>query len=385
MPNPFWPFQRVILDDEVQSSDAATKIVKLPLSNYLHTLYVRVACTNGATSALNQTINDVVDKIEVVANGSDVLVSLTPREIKRWTLWLTGTNIPQLKNERASAVQFMTFPIFFGRSAFDPEYFLPCARLSDLEVRITYSPTIAATSFATGTTTIGVYALMSMGSAPGPYRGTFSHKTLSAFTSAASGDTQTLIPRGNLLRQLMVYAYEAATEDGVNISRVKFDLNNNERQMYDIDWNDLQDVNKIDNWVVHEEAVQAFTKNADTIDTEVATIKAAIMQTAAAFSDANDEVYLRYVTTISGDRVTVEGVLVDNTAGAESDAPDTALRNTQLLVHGSGVSHAVILDFAKAGEDSVINTSEFDQVRCTLTQGNAGADVRISSQEVRML
>ena len=49
--NSIWNFRRAILDNEVQSSDDATKIVKLPLSNVLHTLYVKVKCTNGATSA----------------------------------------------------------------------------------------------------------------------------------------------------------------------------------------------------------------------------------------------------------------------------------------------------------------------------------------------
>lgn len=379
-----WPFQRVILDNEVQSSDAATKIVKLPLSNYIHTLYVKVKCTNGATSCKNKSINDVVSKIEVVANGSDVLVSLTPREIKRWALWQTGEVFPQVKNERGGAVQEMTFPLLFGRVPYDPNYYLPCARLSDLEVRITYAPTIAATSFATGTVTIGVFALMTMGQQPGDYRGTLSHKTLSAFTSAASGDNQTLIPRGNLLRQLLVYAYEAATEDGVNITRVKFDLNNNERQMYDIAWKDLQDINRFDGWVEHEESILAFTVDGDTIDTEVARIKSAFAVGQATFDDANDEVYLRYVKTIAGDRITMEGVKEDTTAGAESASADATGRNTQVFTRGSGVSHAVVLDFAKAGDDQLLNTSQYDQVRVTLTQGDAGADVRISSEEVRV-
>jgi len=383
--NSAWAFRRVVLDNEVQSSDDATKIVKLPLSNYLHTLFVKVKVTNGATSAKNQSVEDVVDRIEVVANGSDVLFSLTPAEIKRWNLWVTGINVPQIRNETAGAVQEMLFPIHFGRMPFDPDYFLPCARLSDLEVRVKYSPTIAVTSFATGTVTISVFADMTMGGAPGDYRGTLSHKTVRAFTSAASGDDQTLIPRGNLLRQVMVYGYEAAIDDGTDVTRVKFDLNNEERVPYNIAWNDLRDLNSYSNWVVHEENIVAFCADTDVINSKVSRIQHVGVSEKFVYTLANDLISFRRVTSITGDALTIEGSTGKLTAGAEDLTADATARATMLQVKGEGLSHAVILDFAGLGEQSILNTSEFDQVRLTLTQGGAGADVRISTQEVRVI
>lgn len=376
---------RVILNAEVQASDAATKVVKLPLSNYLHTLYVTVKCTNGATSALNQDITDVVDLVEVVANGSDVLVSATPQELKRWCLWQTGMNIPQVRNYRAGAVQEMTFPILFGRAPYDPNFYLRLAALSDLELKITYSPTIAVTSFATGTVTITVTAVMTMGAQPGDYLGTLTHKTLRAFTSAAAGDEQTLIPRGNLLRQLMVFAYEAGTEPATNISNVKFDLNNDERVIVNAAWNDISNVNKIDNWINHVETILAATKDTDTIDSDVSRIIGVSVSSQATMSDANDTFEITKVTTIAGDTLTIDQKAADITAGAETFATDATLRNTIITVTGEGLSHAVVLDFSKAGEGQLLNTALFDQVRLTLTQGNAGAAVRISSEEVRSI
>lgn len=380
-----WSFRRVILDNEVQASDDATKIVKLPLSNYLHTLYVKVKATNGATSAKNQSIEDVVDRIEVVANGSDVLFSLTPAEIKRWALWFTGLNIPQVRSEIGGAVQEAVYPIHFGRMPYDPDYFLPAARLSDLEVRIKYSPTIAATSFATGTVTIGVFADMTMGGTPGEYRGTLSHKTVRAFTSVASGDDQTLVPRGNLLRQLMVYAYESGVDDGNNISRVKFDLNNEERVPFNIAWKDLQDLNVYGNWINHVENIRAFIANTDTLNTKVARIVNVSVSENFASVLATDKFYLRRCTTIAGDLLTFEGVEGGITAGAEDLIADATGRNVLLSVTGEGLSHAVVLDFSSLGEASVLNTNEYDQVRLTLTNANAGGDVRISTQEVRYI
>ena len=218
MTNPSMTILRTLLDNEVQSSDDAIKTVKLPLANFIHTLYITCKVTNGASGAENQSIYNALDKIEVIANGSDVLYSLTPREAKAWYLWERGMNIPQVRDERVSAVQSVVIPVFFGRADFDPFYYLPAARLSDLELKVTYSPTIAATSFTTGTFTIAVHALTTMGNPPDAYQGTLVHKTVKAFTSAASGEDQTLLPRGNMLRQLLVYAYEAAIEDGVDVT-----------------------------------------------------------------------------------------------------------------------------------------------------------------------
>jgi hypothetical protein len=383
MPALFPSVLRVILDGEVQSSDDATKIVKLPLSGYLHTLYVKAKITNGATSAKNQSLEDVIDKIEIVANGSDVLYSLTPQEIKRWTLWATGLNIPQSRTEVGGAVQEAVYPIMFGRMPVDPEYFLPSARFSDLELRVKYSPTIAATSFATGTFTLTVISLVTAGTPPGNYVGTLTHKTVKAFTSAASGDDQTLIPRGNLLRQAMVYAYEAGIEDGVDITRVKFDLNNDQDVLVNVAWNDINDLNKIDNWVCHRESIRAFVADTDTLNTKVARVRHVNVSENFAGSATNDEIYFRRVTAVAGDQLTFEGLKSDTTSGSEDLTADATGRNVYVNVEGEGLSHAVVLDFSKAGESSLLNTAAFDQIRATLTQGAAGADVRISAQEVR--
>jgi hypothetical protein len=363
MPNPSMTFLRTLLDNEVQSSDAATKTLKLPLSNFIHTLYVKFAVTNGATDAENQSAYDALDKIEVIANGSDVLYSMTPREAKAWYLWERGMNIPQVRNESASAVQSVTIPIFFGRADFDPNYYLPCARLSDLELKVTYSPTIAATSFATGTCTIAVHALMTMGTPPDQYGGTLVHKTVKAFTSAASGDDQTLLPRGNMLRSLLVYAYEAAIEDGTDITRVKFDLNNQERVLVDAKFVDLQHVNRVERWIHHVEEILCARDTTEVENTLVSRISCVQLQTTTAAD-------IIQATVVAGDAVTVTGTIT-----------------TPFWMHvdGYGLSHACVVNFAEQGEANLLNTSEYDQLQLTLTQGGAGADVRVSTQEVRSL
>lgn len=380
---PNWPYLRTILPATTLSSDSQTYPVKLPLSNYLHTLYVTCKMTNGATSARNLDMSDVVDEVKVVANGSEIIYSLTPAEIKRWCLWMTGKNLIEVRNERASAVQSVVFPIYFGRGDVDPDYYLPCARFTDLELKVTYSPEIDAAKFATGTFSIAVHGQYSMGQPLGEYRGSLVTKGVKNFTTAASGDEQTLLPRGNLLRQLMVYCYEAGIEDGVDVSNVKLDLNNGERVLFDIAWNDLNNINTQNNWVFHEEHIFAFASNDDTIISDVARILNTQVMHQTTSDATGDEYFDARVDGIAGDTLTLDVKELDITAGAETITAYTTDANILVYVRGLGLSHAVVLDLAKNGESQILNTSEADQVQLTLTQGGADGACRISAQEVR--
>ena len=149
-----WRQVRYLLDSEVQSSDDATKILKLPLSNVIHTLYVKVECVNGMTNNQDASIDDVVDKIEVIGNGSEVIYSLTPQEARRWGLLDFGQPITEVVNESPTMPMQAVYPIMFGFEEWDENFWLPCSKFTDLELRIKYSPTIGPTAWQSGMTTI---------------------------------------------------------------------------------------------------------------------------------------------------------------------------------------------------------------------------------------
>ena len=152
------------VNDEAQSSDAATWRLSLPNRGNLHTLMLKAACTNGATSGRAVSILDVVDKVEIIADGSEVIYSLTPQEMEKWYETLQGKALVGLQSESANAVQYMVFPVMFGRWLYDPEYYLPLEKFKDVKLEVTFSPTIAADGgFATGTVTFDVELLASVG------------------------------------------------------------------------------------------------------------------------------------------------------------------------------------------------------------------------------
>jgi len=377
-----WRQIRYLLDAEVQSSDDATKIVKLPLSNVLHSLFVKVACTTGATSGQDIDIDDVVDKIEVIANGSEVLFSMTPAEIRRWALIEYGTPIPEKVDESASATMWAVYPILFGFEEWDPNFWLPCARFTDLELRIKYSPSISATAWTTGTTTITVIAFMTMGGNPGAYQGTLRHTTIYDFTTAASGDEVIDLPRRLLYSKLLVYCYEAGIEDGVDITDIKFSLNNDQLIPLNLDWDDLSDLNQMMLSLYPKRTMKLYRADTDVVHTKLARIASVQLCPLVAEKSAT-------VSAIAGDAVTLklndqatQAVNEGGTATYTIHADETTDRNILLLAEGRGIPHAVLIDFLMLNGGQFFDPTKYDMVQLILTQGGAGGDAKVSLQEV---
>jgi len=346
-----WQQWRVLLAGEVQSSDDATKILKLPLSNVLHSLWLKAEITNGSTSAQDLDITDVIDKVEVIANGSEVLVSLNATDLELLGLLNLGHWVPETANEAGSAVQMAMYPILFGRELFDPEYWLPCSKFADLELRIQYSPTIAATAFATGTTTFTVLGLMTMGGDPGPYKGTLKTTVISSFTTAASGDEVIDLPKRNPYRRILVSVYEAGVADGTDVTKVKFDVNNGQRVFLDMNWDDLKELNHAWYPIYPERNIHLFRSDTDTVDTRIAPILTALLTVYEDVNITNDTFILDRIDTVAGDRVTINSSQGDLTAGSEDLTAYTTDHDMFLRVIGRGLPNAVVIPFDVVGPE----------------------------------
>lgn len=380
-----WRQIRYLLDSEVQASDDATKILKLPLSNVVHTLYPTIECTVGATGGKNLSIDDVVERIEVIANGSQVIVSLTPQELKRWGLLDLEVPPTQKIDERGGAVMSSTYPILFGDTEWDENKWLPCGKFTDLELRIKFSPTIAATAWTSGTVTITVLALMSMAGPPGPYQGTYRKTTIFDFTTVASGDKVIDLPKRLKYRRALLYCYEAGVEDGLNLTQVKFTLNNDERIPLDMSWFDLQDWTRKLYSVSPEVVMDLFRANADVVNTHLARL------TAIELTPAQDNVST-LVSAIAGDAVTIgvihQGVQAVNEGGtATYNIQEKVTTNThlKLLAKGLGLPYFTVIPFDYLNGGNLFDPTQFDMVQLQLTQGNAGGDAKISLEELIML
>ena len=374
---------RTLVDSVIESSDSQTLIIKLPKSGALHTLNLRMRMTNGSTSALNVNIFDVVDLIEVVGNGSQVLYSLIPRVIEKRHEIRRGRGINMVENNRASAVQEGTFQIEFGRWDYDPEMFLPLNFWNDLELRITYSPAISATvGFATGTFTVDLNAVISP-VIPPSYLGTLVTRNVQNVLSAVSGNEIVEHHLGRVYRDICVYAYETAIADGVDVTDVEVRLNDGVRSIYRQNWNELLDWNGSHfNMDIQHENLGFLNDD----DVYACRISLPNLLAVGGEHDADvsaDTFDLVSVDAIAGDRLTFNLSVADVTAGAETHATQTALTNVRIITGKKIPSYAVLLPFDFVDDPGQwLSSSELSRLQTFVTQGAAGADLRISTTEV---
>jgi len=375
--------RRYITKQKSLTTDAATEVVNLPLSNILSGLLVRLAWTNGTTDSAATDVIDAVDKVQVIANGSHELFSLSGEELAKHAYFETGRRCPQYRHFGASAVQSCTFPVMFGRFLGDPELWLRCNDFTSLELKITYSPTISATvGFATGTGVLDVIGVMFYGGEPGIHQGYLRTTSQYAVTTAASGDAVIELPRQNDYRRLYAYCFETAIEDGVDVTELELSLNNGELVPYTGRWLDLQEQNEYELGIVPVESGVFAGVDNETIETRLGRIlgfNTTVVHNFAATTDFP----LYDISSIAGGTVTLAGILVEASATYAATALDAAARDIHWIGRGVGVGNAVCIPFDKMlTMDHVLRSADFDSVKLTLTQGAAGGALKVWLQEL---
>jgi len=226
----YWQ-QREIFRQGLISDEASTLVIDLPRSNILSGLLVNVQATNGATAGA-QYPPAMISRLEVIANGSKELFSMTGNEAFLATYALTGRIPPCSHSLAADAVQFTNILIPFGRFLGDPEYYLDCAAYTSLELRVTFAATVGDTGILDNSLYLEVLGLMAMEGPPAPRRGTFKTSRKYNFTTAASGDVVLDLPRANLYRRLLVATLGEQKYVGDAFSRVSLDVNNGEKVIF---------------------------------------------------------------------------------------------------------------------------------------------------------
>jgi len=376
---------RHYVNDEVQSSNAATYRLELPNRGALHQIVLRAKCTNGATSGRGVTMLDVVDEIKLIGDGSEVIFDLYSVEFEKWVEAMTGEALAMEEDQSASAVQEIVLPIWFGRSAVDLEYWLPMARFNDLKLEVSFSPTIAADAgFATGTVTFDVLLVVTPEDGGLVYKGTLATRRIRSFTSAASGDEEVELPSNSIVRAVGVYAYEAAIEDGTDITTVELLDKSSGQSIVKADWLDLCNLNPCltGKYITH--AAKLLLGNNETWASRLGNIVAINVDVIETADATNDEYDAAFVDGVSGDTLTFDAYNVDITAGSESitaAAGDVALR---VEAKGKAPSHFGFIPFVhKDDPDGWLDTSKMGKPTVTLSQGGADAAVYVAVQELK--
>lgn len=374
--------RRYILKQQALNSDSQTIQTLIPPSGIVSGFFVKLAYTNGATGGGGQDIADIVTKIEVVANGNRILFSLSGLELLKWCWKWNNDRLPQLRDARAGAVQTAMFPVLFGRRMADNDYWINLQDYQMVQVNVTYAPTISATQFATLTGVldiIGVY--WPTGVAAPARKGWLRTVQVKKFTTVAAGDDITILARDFPMAGIMVYAFQQGIAEGVPINYSELRLNGGAYIPVTGRWLDYQEDNELTlPFEAMEEMVTLLPDNV-AFETRSGRIIGVNESPIVADTAAEATVPLQRIRAIAGSQITTSGILA---AGAGlSGALDATARAVFWRSRGIGIGHAVFLPLSRNDDFSnVVNMPAYDDARLINTQGNAGADVRISTWEV---
>lgn len=379
----YWQ-RRYILRTTTLAVRDATWRYPLPSSNILSALFLKVSMTNGATSNVDHDILSDINRIRIVANGSEILYSLRPEEIFSREWFVEGKRMSVYRSQAGGDVQWAVFPIRFGRFPRDPNFWLNLSRYTslDLEVDLSFDD-VAADGWADVYPTVELIACMAMEGTPGARTGYIRSTEFDTYTSEASGEQPFDVPQYNAVPYIYVYAREDGVEDGVDITDVEVRLNNGERIPFTANWLDLQDENKVMFDIDPRLKMTAFIADSDVISVRMTRIQAMALETMQTLDFAEDTWLLDKTAAVAGNQLTFSCGTADITAGGAALLVNNVEHECLLKVMGAAAPHAVVIPFAIPDNLSgALDTAAWDEVEVVLTNGGAGATVYLFFDEI---
>ncbi|MBF6606963.1 MAG: hypothetical protein IVW53_15455 [Chloroflexi bacterium] len=371
------------MKQQALNSDNQTFDFLAPRAGVLSGLQVKLAYTNGATGGGGQDIADIVSKIQVVGNGSDILFSLSGYELLKWAYKWQKDRAVQLRDAQPNDVQYCTFPVLFGRYLGDKDYWINLADYNTLDIQITYAPTISATQFATLTGVLDIIGVFWPTGVGVPARKGWLRTTqINKFTTVAAGENVQILSNRYPYAGLMVYAFKQGDVEGADITTVELRLDGGTYIPITGRWVDLQEENDVA--VINEPIEEMITFAGDNTAIETRSGRLLSAQSELVFPDAADAlVPIFRIRSMSGSQITTAQVSAAGSTVTGGGAVDATKRPVLWRSRGVGIGHAVFVPLTRNDDfDMPFDAPAHQDIRLALVQGGAGADVRVSAWEI---
>lgn len=357
--------------DRATLDDSDTFELDLKGFSSISAIDIIIRGTNGATSNQGVPLNTDIDTIEVV-NGSQVIHSLSGVQ-SRVLNTFEQRNYPSITlDEQAAAVQEEIFRVSFGRWVGDDQYWMRPSDFANPMLKVTNSLTIsAAAGFATGTGRITVI-VWTWDEAPANRRGHFLTKEYKSFTSAASGDDRTDLPRDFPYRLVVFRGFETAVELHTDLTNIKLTLDNDRLIPLDMRTEQLRDLNA--EWFGMFSVPQiVFRTDADAPDSFLAYPR-------EFQANALLDLDLASIDVRTVNELTIQLLSVTVVPAIAKSIVDTAIN---LVAKGYGPHHSLAYPFGRMNDpESWFDPTSFGKFEAVLTQGGAGAAVSIFGQQI---
>lgn len=223
--------QRYLEQDRAFTGTSGVDTIDLPNKGLLSCIQLNVRATHGATAARRDLKPiDALEKLELIVNGSQVVKSLSGRQVRAMMFYQKMKQPEAFTSNYASASSRIDLFINLGRHFHDMDYMLDLGKVNDPELRITYD--------FTKTTELGWIKGEAMTS---PYRDTICHllresavvpkgyiKTheIYRFTNPVSKKENMIIPRGPMYSNLYLQSFYRDSGLAFTLDEVEVNIDN---------------------------------------------------------------------------------------------------------------------------------------------------------------
>lgn len=227
----YWLHQ--LWKEDTGIDEGVTSRYELPSKGILSSIKCRIQAkrhgtARDATTAMS-VLDDYITKLEVIANGSKVIKSLTCNEALFSNL-LDFKQVPwQQYSELAGDYNIINVFLNFGRYLRDPLFGLDCSKYELLELKITNAvPTTAKVGFTDGSLDYQIWLEKYVGTLPGRV-GYFKESEKKSYTSSGGSAWESVdLPCLNPYRRLTLRSWLTSKTIGAGISEVEFEVNEGE-------------------------------------------------------------------------------------------------------------------------------------------------------------
>ena len=228
----YWQQRYLKEGRQFESATTGLETVDLPKTGLLSGLELRVWGTNGAgTGVPDVWLHDRLKKVELIVNGSKVVVSLDGSQILATMLY---KKIPHYSHDMknmaaASAEEFFFIPL--GRYYHDLDYMLDLSKVNDPELRLDYDFGMTSNNgWANGVAMAAApyYSLIPhiLREAPIAPKGYIKTSEVARFTSGASKVENMDLPMGPVYANLYLQCWYKNHGLTVDMDKVELNLNN---------------------------------------------------------------------------------------------------------------------------------------------------------------
>ena len=224
-------YRKTTIYEQTDATTAKTETIDLGLSEVISKLTVKYNASNNSNDPTAHPAAQV-SKVEIV-DGSDILYSLSARQIEALLFYNTGKSRGRILEYRNGNENFMVLDMLFGRYLWDPQLALDPRKFTNPQLKITHNK--ASGGSAPNASTLEVFADV-FDEKPVSPMGFISPKEYYSWTSPAAHANEYIdLPNDRPIKRIGIETFKAGAWWDNTVSEIELDEENKKRLPWSLD------------------------------------------------------------------------------------------------------------------------------------------------------